>query len=228
MVRYMRPSPPDWRRWSRTKQFVHRRGPRHETIHAGVEPELTEAFKHTARSSILKRSGQTGSDHTDLVLLHGFFPACCSSPGLSPSPKNDRVRTGHRIPSHVNPCRRQPWNHMPTSNIKSSTYTGCAKQKKSGSVYIRARTQTGRPPHSDTGKEQSTPHSHFGTPQNQPCRRMRRLPRKPRRLCERQGVLQNGVAGSCASALFRIAGIDFGAWAMQTRRMFQLHSKRAR
>jgi hypothetical protein len=72
------------------------------------------------------------------------------------------------------------------------------------------------------------PHSHFRTPQNQPCRRMRRLPRKPRRLCERQGVLQNGVAGSCASVLFRIAGIDFGAWAIQTRRMFQLHSKRAR
>jgi hypothetical protein len=114
MVKYRRaPGPPDWRRWPRTRYSIYRRGSRHETIHAGVEPELAEAFKHTARSSILKRSGQTGSD-----------------PGLSPSPKNDRVRTGHRIPSHVNPCRRQPWNYMPTSNIKSRTYTECTKQKK--------------------------------------------------------------------------------------------------
>jgi hypothetical protein len=196
-------------------------------IHAGVEPELAEAFKHTARSSILKRSGQTGSDHTDLVLLHGFFPTCYSSPGSSPSLKNDRVRTGHRISSHVNPCRRQPWNHMPTSNIKSSTYTECAKQKKRKCLHPCSHADGQAAPFRHRqGAEY--PHSHFGTPQNQPCRRMRRLPRKPRRLCERQGVLQNGVAGSCASALFRIAGIDFGAWAMQTRRMFQLHSKRAR
>jgi hypothetical protein len=111
-----------------------------------VEPELAEAFKHTARSSILKRSGQTGSDHTDLVLLHGFFPTCCSSPGSSPSPKNDRVRTGHRISSHVNSCRRQPWNHIPTSNIKSSTYTECAKQKKTEvSTSVLARRRAGRP-----------------------------------------------------------------------------------